>query len=1007
MKKIYISFALVAFALTSWSQEYRQMIADGSYTVQEIRDVAETYFATHGTERGMGFNPYKRWEYNAMRTMDENGRLKSAEFYYNEMERYNNYINESFSSARTAVGNWAPLGPNDWNQTSGWNPGVGRITSIAVDAGNTDHIVVGADTGGVWKTTNGGTSWAVLTDNLTNLSVSALAMDPTNSSTYFWGSNGGTIFKSTDAGVTWNMIGNTGGGTVNKILIDPGNTTKMYCSAEGGGIFKSTDSGASWTLIDAGATNGYDVEFKPGDTNIIYASGNNFYSSTDGGATFTQFVATPPPPNPLAPWTQEYVAETLDWTNSTANQNNSVSPKTGNGMAYLYAATTTPNTTKLVSPAMDISGATDPMLKFSHSQADWAGDQDELKVFYKTSAAGAWVELANYTTDIPAWSDVTLSLPAGSADYYIAFEGTAKYGHGITIDDVTVDDVTIGVVFNDGFEAGAAGAGFAAGAKMIGVSKGAAPASADAAVVYVLEAAGGLFGGIYKSIDSGATFTKLNHGMNNYFGYSSAADDNRGQAPRDMDIAVHPTNVNEVHIAGILTWKSVDGGVSLNITSQWIPQNAVTEGIGYCHADVDILEFVGTDLYVGSDGGIFVAENTGTINTTYYRDLTAGLGIRQFYKIGVSQTDPVVVTGGAQDNGSSVMDATGAWTDWLGADGMESFVDKTVSSTMYGTSQFGSFYKTTNGGASLAGIAQPDGKGGQITWNWIVPFEQDPITQDVIYSAFDEVYKSLDGGATWASISQNFGLSVDEMKITPTNSSIIYASVNGALYKTADGGATAWTTLTGFAGNINSIALHPTDPNKIAIATTDAQKVFVSADAGATWTPLSTGLPGFSAQTVAWQNNVANGLYVGMNYGIYYIDDASAGTWQPFFTGLPNVDVRELEINTANNKIYAGTYGRGLWVSDVYDTTLSTDAFELNSISVFPNPARNEINLTWDKNDDVDIKIYNYLGKTLYANTKQNLTNNMRIDVSKYAAGLYFVRITSANGFLTKKIILE
>src|SRR5690606_1795498 len=119
-----------------------------------------------------------------------------------------------------------------------------------------------------------------------------------------------------------------------------------------------------------------------------------------------------------------------------------------------------------------------------------------------------------------------------------------------------------------------------------------------------------------------------------------------------------------------------------------VPENALFENIGYCHADVDILEFVGNRLFVGSDGGIFVANNVGTVNSNYFTDLTGGLGIRQFYKIGVSQTNPVVVTGGSQDNGTSVYTAAGVWKDWLGADGMESFVDKTNSNTLYGTTQF-------------------------------------------------------------------------------------------------------------------------------------------------------------------------------------------------------------------------------------------------------------------------------------------------------------------------------
>jgi hypothetical protein len=74
------------------------------------------------------------------------------------------------------------------------------------------------------------------------------------------------------------------------------------------------------------------------------------------------------------------------------------------------------------------------------------------------------------------------------------------------------------------------------------------------------------------------------------------------------------------------------------------------------------------------------------------------MGIRQFYKIGISQTDLVIVTGGSQDNGSSVMDVNGDWTDWLEADGMEGFIDKTNTDVIYGTSQFGTLYKSFNGG---------------------------------------------------------------------------------------------------------------------------------------------------------------------------------------------------------------------------------------------------------------------------------------------------------------------
>ena len=993
MKNYYLLIAFLVTVTMSWSQEHREMIAKGTYTVQEIQQSAEAYFTQVGTERGKGYKPYKRWEYQALQDMDENGMLPTPEFYFNELENYNALINENSGEARTTVGTWEPLGPDYWNQTAGWNPGVGRVTSVAVEPANPNHMIVGANTGGVWRSIDGGANWTVLTDNLSTLTVSALAMDPTNTSTYFWGSTGGTILKSTDSGTTWNFYSDTGGGTVNKILIDPTNTNKMYSSVEGGGIYKSVDAGLNWTIINGNATNGYDVEFKPGDTNTIYASGNEFYVSTDGGVTFGA-------PDTLTQWSQEYLTGSNNWTTTGSNQDNTVTPRTGNGMAICYIGNFSSPVTNLVTPSLDLSGATNPVLSFSFTNVNWGGDLDTLKVLYKTSAGDAWTELANYVTESTAWNNITINLPTSSSDFYIAFEGTANYGRGLTLDDVSIVDPTLGIVFQDGFES--LSNSFSSGPKMIGVSAN------DPSVVYVLEASGGTFGGFHKSTDSGNTFTQLDHAGKNYFGYSSTASDNSGQAPRDMDIAVNPQNALDVHIAGVLSWRSIDGGVNFDITSQWVPQTAAGQGIGYCHADIDIMEFIGNDtdgykLYVGSDGGIFVADNPLNVSSSYYRDLTTGLSIKQFYKIGISQTDPVVVTGGSQDNGSSVLGANGIWKDWLGADGMESFVDKDNNDILYGTSQNGSLYKSFSGGNATNGIGSPDGK----TGNWITPFEQDPNQSNVIYSGYDEVYKSTSGGGGWVSISQNFGGNLNHLKIAPSNSVYMYAARGNSLYKTESGGILGnWDQLSGFTGSINSIAIHPTDHNKIAIATTGSDKVYVSTNGGDTWNSYLFNLPNFSARALVWENNGKDGLYLGMNYGVFYIDNTYT-EWQPFSNNLPNVIISELEINTADNMVYAGTYGRGLWRSNLFDPTLSVEDFELNSISMYPNPAKNQVSLSWNKGEQVSVKVYNSLGKMMYYTKKQSLLDPLNIDTSQYNSGLYFVSINTIKGVVTKKLIIE
>lgn len=978
------------------AQDFKELIAEGTHTVADIVEVAERHFDSVGRERGHGYKPFRRWQYFAERAMDETGKLKSPEFYYHELQNYNARINDEGFAARTVIGTWEEMGPNYWNATSGYNPGVGRVTSLAFENGNLNHIIVGSQTGGVWKTLNGGSTWTVLTDNLANMDVYSLAIDPLNSTTYYWGTNGGTIFKSVDGGSTWTLHSSLpGGGTVNKILIDPTDNLKMYCSAQGGGLYKSADGGLSWTIIHSNATTGYDFEFKPGDMETIYASGNNFFKSTDGGLTFQI-------PDGLAAWTQEVITGDRAWISSGANNNASVTPRTGNGLALFYISNFTSPQTRLITPALDLTGSISPEVKFSFTQVSWGNDLDALRVLYKTSASGNWIELANYTNEVASWTDVTLNLPNPSSEYYVAFEGTANYGRGLTLDDVSVEATNFGVIFSDGFES--VPNEFSTGSKMIGVSED------DATIVYVVEADGGVFGGLHKSSDSGVSFTKLDHTDKNYFGYDSNADDDRGQAPRDMDIVVNPNDIDDVHIAGINTWRSVNGGVDFNISSQWTPNSANNQNIGYCHADVDILEFVGTGanakLFVGSDGGIFKADNPTVVNSSYYTDLTPGLGIRQFYKIGISQTNPVIVTGGSQDNGSSVLGADGNWTDWWGADGMEGFVDKNDTQIMYGTSQYGGFIKTFNGGSSINYIAQPDDKGGDSSWNWVVPFEQDPIVQNTIYCAFDQVYKSIDGGNNWNAISQNFGSDIDHFKVAPTDNDKMYLAINGSFWYTTDGG-TNWSQSSGFGGNVNEIAVHPSNPDKVAIATTGGQKVYVSTDNGATFTSILWDLPSFSAQALAWQDNGKDGLYVGMNYGIYYTDNDLGNTWVPFNNGLPNVRINELEINAADSKLYVATYGRGLWRSSLYNETLSVDNFELNNLSLYPNPTSNEVNLKWNSNEDVSVRIYNTLGKLMYYNKNVNLTNELKIDVSTFDTGVYFVKLNSSKGEIIKKLILK
>ena len=812
----------------SLGQEYIRMIDDGSYLVSEIVASGEAYFLDKDKGRGSGYKQFKRWEYMANQLMDADGYLTSQADKVVALERYNKYLNQTADSRKQLSDNWTEIGPTYWNATTHWSPGVGRITGFTVDAANNNHIIVGAENGGVWRTIDAGETWSPLCDYFSNMDVYSVTIDPSNSDTYFFGSSSGRIYKSEDTGATWNELVDLGNSKINKILMNPDNTDILFASSENAGLFTSFDGGDTWSFPITDDNRSYDIEFKPQDPSIVYATGEKFHKSTDGGLTFETITST--------------------------------------------------------------------------------------------------------------------------------FEVNPKM-MGVTPDDSTV--------------------------------------------IYVIESEGGSFNALYKSTDDGETFTELDHAGRNYFGYDIDGFEQGGQAPRDMDICVNPQNANEVHIAGILTWRSLDGGTTFEITSDWIPQSAADLGIGYHHADVDMLAFVGSSLYVGSDGGIFKAADTSVLSPEYYQDLTTGLGIRQFYKIGVSQTPELLVTGGSQDNGSSFYTDTGGWIDFIGADGMEGFVSKYNPNIIFGMIQFGGIYRTTNQGTNLQYINWPEGGSA----NWVTPMEEDPQDQNTIYAAGKRVYKSTNNGASWNQISQQRPTNIDNLKIAPSDNQIMYFSENAKIFRTQDGGATDWIQKTSPGGILRSIAIHPTNPNKIAVATNNSNKVFVSNDGGLTWEGYLKNLPNFSATAVIWDDNGQDGLYLGMNYGVYYIDNLLE-LWQPYNANLPNVIINELDINNTTNTLFVATFGRGLWSSALVDDVLDTSSFiTSNDILIYPNPTSKFITISVPDVLQASLRLFDVSGKLLQYHKDVVLNESYSLSIEKETTGVYFLRIITSKGTITKKVI--
>ncbi|RLC28065.1 MAG: glycosyl hydrolase, partial [Deltaproteobacteria bacterium] len=238
--------------------------------------------------------------------------------------------------------------------------------------------------------------------------------------------------------------------------------------------------------------------------------------------------------------------------------------------------------------------------------------------------------------------------------------------------------------------------------------------------------------GIYRSENSGDSFT-----------FRSNQPTPGNQSWYDLAFAVSHENAEEVHLGEFNTWRSTNGAQSWTLTTDWTWGNT----IGYTHCDIHEMVFFGGTLYVGSDG--LISKSTDQGNT--WTDLTEGIGIRQFYRIGTSKNDPYKIMGGSQDNGTSVY-TTDYWHEWLGADGMECVINYDNSNIVYGTSQNGNFYKSTNGGNfGNVSISQPGGG------NWITPFVIHPTDPETLFVGSSEVMKTTNGMSSWTTISE-FGM---------------------------------------------------------------------------------------------------------------------------------------------------------------------------------------------------------------------------------------------------------
>ncbi len=719
--------------------------------------------------------------------------------------------------APEAVGTvWSSVGPQP---TAGAGPGgniSGRINAIAVSPVNTQLILVAGSTGGIWRSTDGGTTFSPVSDNLADLAVGTIAFAPSNPNIVYAGlgdtDNGyfGTgVLKSTDAGATWIRINNNSlpdRARSTKIQVDPANPNKVYLAqfsslnpANGGtilgGIYVSTDGGVSWTRTLPGLAS--DLVIHPTNSQIIYAalrfgqsdaSPRGLFKSTDGGITWGNVFASP------------YTAD----QSSTRDFLVAVTPAAPDGV-YIYFGSDGP-------PA-------------------------QVRIEESTDAGATWTNRG------------TVSSNAGGLD-------PGQFGYNSYLAVSPVDPNTVyfgardvfrstnsGVTFtnlNNSFAPPYIPGNFTEQLQKIHTDQQAFAFLPGSSTTFFA----GNDGGIFKTTDSGASFTSLNNTLS---------------LVQFIGLALHPTDATRTY-----------AGAQDNGTQRRASGSAWTE-------------------FVGGDGGKVVVNPL--VPTMVFPSFTNG-NIGRVLNNGL----------GAQ---ATVATAADSFGETGGDSARIGFYPPIISNGVDGRLYCGSWrlFICSNCDDPTSGL----GTGNPTTWTAPGGTTDLTIGGDDILSAIavarsntDVIYTgsrdgrasvSTNGGVNWTNITTGLPTrSIANITVSPTTPSLVYLTVSGYgtghVFRSTNSGAN-WTDISSNLPNIPTAAfiIDPLTPTTL-YAGTDIG-VFRSTDDGVTWAVFSTGMPPVPIMQFAAQ---AGGLIQAATYGrgVYELATTVSPTPTPTPTPTPS-----------------------------------------------------------------------------------------------------------------------
>lgn len=675
-----------------------------------------------------------------------------------------------------------------------------------------------------------------------------------------------------------NTFGTFSTGRITGIAAHPTDANTIYVATAGGGVWKTVDGGVNWApLTDTQATLFMGaIALAPSDPNIVYAGtgeatygpskvalvrenvypGRGILKSTDGGATWTSLGG------------DVFYRRTI---------------------SRIVIDPADANTVYVAVGALAVNGL--------------PGDTG---VWKSTDGGATWNQMINGIakfSDGDAVSDLVMD-PSNAQHLYAAV-GTpgSSPANGVY---QTFDGGASWTVAGD-FPTGAMDPAMGRIALAIAPSS---PQTLFAVVVRASSTATLLR--MVKSTDGGTTWTTLSSAPGYYLG---------PYGDYNLSLAVDPSDPNIVYTGGqIYIERTLNGGQTWsNIQIGETP-----------HDDHHAIAFDAAGRYLdGGDGGIWRLDNSSPVR---WHDMNGTLNTIQFVGIALDPTSADIAYGGAQDNFTEKFTDNYVWNYLRGGDGGFTRVDFSNPSTVYMTVQYptgpGFLARSDNGGLNPVGKTQ--GINLADPGNFYVPYVMDPSNPNRLLLGTNRVYETVNRADLWTPISTPFvsGWTVDNVidsvAAAASDPDTIYAAAGGHVFVTHDHGA-SWMegNPTGPRPDLRFTDIR-VDPNNASLAyvvaanygdVTGGGHVWVTNDAGATWTDLSGNLPDEPVWTIA----VLQGediLYVGAEDGVYMSSDGGT-TWDRAGQGLPNVQVRQLELNRGLGILAAATFGRGLWELEI------------------------------------------------------------------------------------------